>query len=159
MLFVGCADYTTSYQQLFEAKEFYTVDVDPACSRYGSTQPGRHFVASLTDVAAFFEPDSLDVVLVNGVFGYGLDEREQAERAVASCLAIMKAGGMLMIGWNDLPQCKPFEILDLEALRPFRPVPFPPLERNDDVVRVGEGSYRVRSDYRHVFSFFRKPRD
>lgn len=156
ILFVGCAEYTHSYQQLFERAEYYTLDVDPASERYGSEQPGRHFTASLADVASLFEPERLDLVLVNGVFGYGLDDREEAERAVAGCFTILKPRGMLMIGWNDLPQCKPFEILELRALDLFRAEAFPPLDGVEDVERV-DGSYRVLSDYQHVFSFFAKP--
>jgi SAM-dependent methyltransferase len=157
LLFVGCADYTRSYQQLFERAQFWTLDVDPACSVHGSSQPGRHVVASLSDVGALFAPKSFDLVLVNGVFGYGLDDRVEAERALDGCFHILKPGGTLMIGWNDLPECTPFDILGLDALKHFRREAFAPLERHEDIERLADGNYLVLSDYRHVFSFFSKP--
>jgi hypothetical protein len=114
-------------------------------------------VASLPDVASLFKPETLDLALVKGVFGYGLGDPEQADQAVAGCFDILRPGGMLMIGRNDFPQCHPSDIPVLGALDLFTREAFPPLEEPAEVEKVGEGSYIVLSDYRHVFSFFAKP--
>lgn len=157
VLFVGCAEYTRDYEGHFAGRGFYTIDVDPARAPYGATAPGRHLVDSVENAGRHFRPASLDLILINGVFGYGLDERDRAEAAVASCHDLLAGGGTLMIGWNDLPQCKPFDPVALNGMGRFVRVEFPGLTAVAGVRRLREGDYLVDDKYQHVFSFFEKP--
>jgi hypothetical protein len=157
VLFVGCADYTQDYESYFVGREYYTIDSDPACAVYGAAVPGRHFIDSVENVDRYFRPSSLDLILMNGVFGYGLDRRGQAEKTVARCHDLLVERGTLMIGWNDLPECKPFEPVGLAGLPRFDRMEFPALKAAPRVRRLSDGDYLVDDDYRHVFSFFVKP--
>jgi hypothetical protein len=157
VLFVGCADYTKDYESCFVGREYYTIDVDPACAGYGAAVPGRHFIDSAENVDRYFRPCSLDLILMNGVFGYGLNRRERAETTVARCYDLLVDWGALMIGWNDDPDCKPFEPVGLAGLARFDRMGFPALTVAPGVRRLSDGDYLVDEDYRHVFSFFVKP--
>jgi hypothetical protein len=154
VLFVGCAEYTRHYEALFAGREFYTIEIDPAAAVYGASVPGRHIVDSVENVARYLPRGRLDVILMNGVFGYGLDDPAAAEKTIQSCHDLLSASGLLMIGWNDLPQCKPFEPLELAALRQFERIVFPALHGVGGIIQRGHGSYMADDHYRHVFSFF-----
>ena len=41
-----------------------------------------------------------DTVLLSGVFGFGIDDVKAQEAAVAACAAVLKPGGLLVLGWN-----------------------------------------------------------
>lgn len=157
VLFVGCAAYTRDYEKHFAGHDYYTIDVDPAAAAYGASRPDHHFVDSVKHLGRYFQPSSLHAILLNGVFGYGLDDPQRAEDTVATCYDHLVKRGTLMIGWNDLPQCKPFEPLGLTALGRFDRVEFPALTEMPDVQRLGLGDYLVNDDYQHVFSFFERP--
>ena len=155
VLFVGCAEYTCDYDSHFAGHDFYTIDVDPSAAQYGAG-PNHHFVDSVENAHRYFQPTSLNAILLNGVFGYGLDDPRRAEKVVTLCYDILLEHGILMIGWNDLPQCKPFEPLSLIALGRFDRLELDALAVTPGVRRLGHGDYLVEDDYQHVFSFFEK---
>jgi hypothetical protein len=154
VLFVGCAEYTRDYENYFAGHDYYTIDVDPAAAAYGASRPSHHFVDSVEHVGRYFPPSFFDVILLNGVFGFGLDDPQRAETTIATCHDLLVERGSLMIGWNDLPQCKPFEPLSLAAFGRFDRVEFSALTAVPGVRRLGRGDYLVEDDYQHVFSFF-----
>ena len=156
ILFVGCAKYTCGYEKHFASHEYYTIDVDPSAAAFGAGRPSHHFVDSVEHVDRYFQPAFLHAILLNGVFGYGLDDPQCAEKTVAISHDLLAEGGVLMVGWNDLPQCKPFEPLSLAALGRFDRVEFPALAVVPGVRRLGRGDYLVDDDWQHVFSFFEK---
>lgn len=145
VLFVGCDYYTWHYARWFRDKEFWTIEIDPSLARYGAP---RHVIASLSAVERHFAPESFDLILCNGVFGWGLDKREDVETAFEQCRTRLRPGGILLIGWNDVPHRTPFPLKECRALSRFRPYVFPPL---------GAAEHQTGSKNRHTFSFFRKP--
>jgi len=145
ILWVGCSWYTAPYAGLFRDRNFWTLDIDPLKERYGSA---RHLVDGMENVRRHFGVEVLDIVLCNGVVGWGLDSRAQLEEAFAGCFESLRPGGVLMIGWNDLPQSRPIPFAELASLARFEPYSFPPLRTQE---------YRTRSIGRHVFTFYRKP--
>jgi len=144
VLFVGCDWYTKPYEQLFAAREYWTLEVDPARRRFGAA---RHVTDGLENLAAHFAPGYFDVILVNGVVGWGLNEASAVERAFEACVERLRAGGALVLGWNDLPERRPFPLEESPALRALEPLPLPPL---------GGARYETRTRNRHVFAVFRK---
>ena len=64
--------------------------------------------------------------------------------------------GALILGWNDLPNCKPFEPMSSTAFGRFDRMEFPDLRGVPGMRRLGRGDYLVKDDYQHVFSFFEK---
>lgn len=59
-----------------------TIDADPWKSRFGSQ---RHIVAGLEDLAAHVQPGGLDLILCNGVVGWGLADPDGCEQAFGAC--------------------------------------------------------------------------
>ena len=49
--------------------EFHSLDMDPEQAIYGP--PGRHVIGSVTDMSGYYDEASFDVVISNGVIGWG----------------------------------------------------------------------------------------
>jgi SAM-dependent methyltransferase len=114
----------------------WTLDIDPEVIRWGAT--GRHVIAPIEQAATHFHAAMFDTVLLSGVFGFGIDDVKAQEAAIAACAAVLKPGGLLVLGWNaDLGRslrCRDQQPTDLT--RRFRIWPFPLL---DTYVAVGGG--------------------
>lgn len=108
LLFVGCDWYTQDYAELFapERARFRTVDIDPAKARFGA--PG-HVVAPMQEIDRHVAPGSVDVIIANGVYGFGIDDRAALGAAFAAAFAVLRPGGTLVLGWNDVAALAPFD--------------------------------------------------
>ena len=146
VLFVGTRWYTRGYAERLDRQHFVTLDIDPRAARHGSAQ--RHIVACVSEVERHFAPDSLDLIVLNGVFGWGLNDRERMQRALQGFHRVLRPGGELLIGWNDVPGHRPFDLHRVPALAKFEPLRFEPL---------GVQSVTLPTDNRHCFEFYRKP--
>ncbi|KYC39466.1 hypothetical protein WA1_32625 [Scytonema hofmannii PCC 7110] len=124
ILFVGCGSYTKHYEKWFETKEYWTIDINPMKKIYGAKQ---HIVGSMSELNNHFSENDLDVIFCNGVFGWGLNEREEVEKAFAGCYKSLRKGGVLIVGWDDVPEKKPFPLETCESLNQFQNYYFPPL--------------------------------
>ena len=145
VLFVGCAWYTRHYEKMLPGRVYRTIDPDPWKKRFGAR---RHIVAGLESLGGHVAPGSLDLIICNGVFGWGLDDRADCERAFGACFDALRSAGELVIGWNDVPEHRPLELASLQSLARFRPVLFEPL---------GSTQYLANPENRHVFNFYAKP--
>jgi len=145
VLFVGCDWYTRHYDAFFEGREYWTLEKDPARRRYGAE---RHVTASVVDLADHFPEQSFDLVLLNGVLGWGLDDPAEAEAALAACTTRLAPGGVLLLGWNDVPEKRILEPGSSPALQRLRPWEFPPFGA---ARRVAPG--RIR----HTYEFYCRP--
>lgn len=145
VLFVGAGRYTRFYPRLFPRARFATIDADPACAAWGS--PAEHVVGDATRLPEFWPDASFDAVLCNGVYGWGIDSREQLAALLAGVRRVLVPGGFLLLGWNAGPERDP---LGVEAGRAealfagFRPAAL-----------GGRTSMQVRSRPDHCFRFFR----
>ena len=145
ILFVGCAAYTQRYGELFGAREYWTIDPVARLSRYGSR---HHIVDQLQNLGNHAEPGYFDLIICNGVLGWGLNAPEDADSAFAACLTHLRAGGELMLGWNNVAPRNRVLPDDIAALRRFDHVAFGPAQ----TVR-----WAVDAANRHVFDFYRRP--
>lgn len=144
ILFVGCDWYTKGYSRLFSRKEYWTLEPNRNRRKFGAA---RHVEDVSQNVARHFRSGELDVVFMNGVFGFGLDDRQAVEDTVAGFHACLRDGGVFVFGWNDVPQNRPFPPEQIESLKRFRPFVFPPLRSAHE---------RVSAANRHVYSFYTK---
>lgn len=144
VLFVGCDWYTKHYEKMFPGRTYLTIDPDPWKRRFGSH---RHIAAGLENLSAHVEPARVDLIICNGVFGWGLDDKGDCERAFMACFDALRPSGELVIGWNDVPDHRPFALSSLEALARFRPLNFEPL---------GTTQYLANASNGHVFNFYVK---
>jgi len=145
VLFVGCAWYTGHYERMLPGRVYWTIDPDPWKKRFGAR---RHIVAGLESIDAHIAPASLDLIICNGVFGWGLDDRAACERAFDGCFTALRPAGELIIGWNDVLEHRPLDLVTLQSLARFRPLTFEPLRSSQ---------FLANPENRHVFNFYAKP--
>lgn len=145
VLFVGCEWYTRHYKKFFADKEYWTIDFDLSKSSYGSK--GYHIVDSLENIDKYFAENYFDVIFCNGVFGWGLNTKEQTKKAFGGCYKLINTGGYFILGWNDIPEAKPFHPEECSALRQFNSYCFPPLGATQYVPITSNG---------HTFNFYVK---
>jgi SAM-dependent methyltransferase len=145
ILFVGCDADTARYQELyFPDRRFITLEPNPSNRAFGAPE---HIVGSMEDMGSHIAKESLDLILCNGVFGWGLDEKQNCERAFAAAHEALRPGGQLLIGWNDVPRRAPFALESIESLSRFRRYTFP---------LFGTCRYLTDTVYRHTFDFYQR---
>jgi SAM-dependent methyltransferase len=145
ILFVGCDADTARYdREYFSGVRFVTLEPDPRHRIYGGSE---HVVAPLEDLGDHFPPDSFDLILCNGVFGWGLDAFENCDAAFGQAHLALRPGGQMMLGWNDVPRRAPFPLETIPSLAKFKKYDFPLF-----------GTWRHLTDtvYRHTFDFYCK---
>lgn len=145
ILFVGCAAYTQQYGRLFGNREYWTIDPVQRRRRYGSE---RHIVDTLQNLGRHVAPDYIDLIVCNGVLGWGLNTPADADAALGACFTQLRKGGELVLGWNDVAPRNRVVPEDIPALRRFEASEFGP-------TRVTR--WKVQAPNRHVFDFYRKP--
>jgi hypothetical protein len=145
ILFVGTHWYTRRYERLLLGHRFASIDIDPAAARHGSRH--RHVVACASRAAEHFDASSFDLIVFNGVFGWGLRDPATIERVIDAFHGLLCEGGDLVFGWNDVPARRPMAIDDVIALRRFEPLVFAPLARH---------MAEVPGRNRHRYRFYRK---
>jgi len=145
VLFVGCDWYTRHYERtFFRGTDYWTLDPSPRARRFAGR---HHVVGALEQLDEFFPEQRFDVILCNGVYGFGLDERQQCERAFELCHSRLVDGGHFLLGWDDIPARTPVPLGEIRSLRLFRPFLFPPL---------GVSRYVTDTPYRHTYDFYCK---
>lgn len=99
ILFVGAGSYTYHYERIFLADiaQFTTIDSNPACAVWGAR---RHIVAPIQEIGRHRPKGSLDCVVLNGVFGFGVDDPSAMRAVVEAVHDILRPGGRMLLGWN-----------------------------------------------------------
>ncbi len=147
VLFVGCHWYTKGYNGYFEGrKNYWTIDIDPRKIKYGARQ---HVVDGMQNLTRHFHAGTLDLILCNGVFGWGLDAREDVENGFQASFDCLREDGALVVGWDDVDERRPFPLEECISLRRFAPMHFAPL---------ATARYVTDTSYRHTFDFYEKKR-
>lgn len=117
ILLVGVAHYTANYPRLLgedKRNELWTIDIDPKMKEFGAK---KHIVDDITNVDKHFKKGFFDVIVMVGVFGYGLDIKKGGEKALKACFNVLKAGGKFIIGWSDF---EPHDKSNPEKLKNFK---------------------------------------
>ena len=144
VLDVGREDYQSWYNEFFDGRELWTLDFNKRRKRFGAK---NHITDDVANVSAHFQPGYFNFILLNGVFGWGLNDVQKIEQTFNSFYDLLAPGGLLIIGWNDLEDLVPIELDRVEALKKFQPYTFPPL-RSTSFLCTGEG--------RHTYNFYLK---
>jgi LmbE family N-acetylglucosaminyl deacetylase len=145
VLFVGVDWYTQRYRDLFRSKNLTTIDVDSQKVGFGATE---HIVDSLVNLGSHVADGTFEVIVCNGVIGFGLNDSSSIERAIDACWRALRSGGRLVLGWNNVARYRPIRPENIEALKRFAKWQFPPLNASRYAVE--------RSLLRHTFDFYSK---
>jgi len=143
VLFAGCASYTHHYETQFAGAEYWSIDPATANQRHGAK---RHIADNLQHLARHVPAGYFDLVVCNGVLGWGLNRLEEADAAFAACYAALRDGGHLLLGWNDLFPRNRVRPDELQSLSRFERAPFGPFAAR----------LRIEVPHRHVYDFYRK---
>jgi hypothetical protein len=144
VLFVGCSAYTQWYQKFFSDKEYWTIDPVHVKRKYAAD---HHVIDSISNVRRYITPDYFDLILMNGVIGFGLNQLTEIEQAVEACYEVLARQGVLLIGWNDTRRRTPVDLRSIRALRKFREYYFEPLQACH---------FLADGTSRHTYSFYQK---
>ena len=142
VIFVGCDWYTRHYEDMFASRDYWTIEVDEARARYGARQ---HLVGPLVEIGNRFAESSVDLIICNGVIGWGLNDPAQVDASVAACARVLRRGGVLLIGWNDIPEKRVVSLDSIPALKAFTPFAL-----------AGQSEFQTSTYNRHTFSLFQK---
>ena len=110
ILWVGCRRYTSADYPVLERQgaEVWTTDIDPRAARWGRS--GRHQTGDICEADQIFDDLRFDTIICNGVLGFGVDQPYDQERALAAMAAILKPGGLLLLGWNTDKIADPLDL-------------------------------------------------
>lgn len=155
VLFAGIESYTWHYFRLLPGADFYTIDFAPKQAKWarnGGRKGGRkgfHTVGSVTELAAYYPAESFDVVILNGLIGWGLDTEAEIELSFTQAHKVLKPGGILIVGWPNEPKYIDFTLEKLAGYQLFEPLV---------VTELGLQGHRVEVSpwRRHTFDFLRK---
>ena len=144
ILFVGSQWYTKYYNKIFRDKDYYTIDINPKNKIYGSK---KHIIDSLENIFQYFKEEELDLIICNGVWGWGLNDKALTEKAFTECFKCLRKGGIFLLGWDDIPEHRPFPLDECKSLKLFQPLVFKPLSASQ---------YPTATPYRHTYNFYIK---
>jgi hypothetical protein len=126
ILFVGVRRYTKSYEKKFSRKQkFITIDYDKAVEKFGARQ---HIVGDvrLCGCHVSDSAEKFDLIFLNGIIGYGLDDAESADAGLAALASVMNPNAWLVIGNHPL-KSKFVNLHQLSTMvSSFTPTVFPP---------------------------------
>ena len=114
----GCQKF---YNKFFVKRNLWTLDIDPERKKFGAD---NHVTDCVSNLKKHFQNNYFDFILMNGVFGWGLDEEKEVQKAFNALYDVLKPGGIFILGWNDdfVPLGK------IEGLKKFKPYYFKPLK-------------------------------
>jgi len=102
VLWVGCFPGSTFVNYVFpESVNFFTIEPNPDMKEYGA--PGRHIIDVVQNITKYEElipSSSIDLVLLHGVVGRGIDTREEIGSAAKALHEVMKPGGLMYL-WRN----------------------------------------------------------
>ncbi|GAA0629047.1 class I SAM-dependent methyltransferase [Brevundimonas kwangchunensis] len=144
ILWIGCRAYTAEDYPALEAHgaEVWTTDIDPDAARWGRER--RHRTGDVCTIDAFFGDLTFDAIVCNGVLGFGVDAPEAQSRALAAMAAILRPGGLMLLGWNTDKIDDP--VAAQRTMPWFIPAPFagqPARVRFDSVTHVYDSFLRT----------------
>jgi hypothetical protein len=97
ILFVGTQSYTWHYGKRFRPRQFTTIDRDPNNAVWGARD---HIISPVEEIGRHRPAGFFDCVILNGVFGFGVDDADHMRMVVKALHGALQPGGLLVVGWN-----------------------------------------------------------
>jgi len=140
ILFVGTASYTFHYERLFRRDQYTTIDLHPSTAVWGARD---HIAAPIQDINRHRPKGSFDCVVLNGVFGFGVDKVDDMRAVLKELHDALQSDGFLVVGWNsDMHE-------DPEALSLYEPF----FVRNQEAPWIGRRRFPAET---HIYDFYRR---
>lgn len=100
MLFVGAQSYNLPFYRDCVARgiSVWTIDFDPQSATWGG--PNGHFVGDICRVHELVGGLTFDVVIYNGILGFGINTAPDALRALESMSKVAEPSALILVGWN-----------------------------------------------------------
>ena len=113
VLLVGCAPYTWHYHRAFKrsATRYVTTDINPSARIWGAKE---HITCRVEEIHKHLPLGSLDVAMLNGVFGFGVNTEAEMNRALWSIHRVLARNGLLLLGWNTDLVADPLSLRNLQ---------------------------------------------
>jgi SAM-dependent methyltransferase len=108
ILFVGTSSYTFHYERLFRTDQYTTIDLQPRNAVWGARD---HIVAPIEEIGRCRPHGHFDCVVLNGVFGFGVDDIEHMRRVIQALHDALQPQGFLVVGWNTNLHADPSPLL------------------------------------------------
>ncbi len=99
ILDIGREDYQLFYNYFFKGRELSTIDMDTKHAEFG--MPDHHTIDNATNLKKHYQNNYFDFILMNGVFGWGLDDEIDVQKSFNAIFDILKPGGIFILGYND----------------------------------------------------------
>jgi hypothetical protein len=107
ILFVGTGSYTHHYEKQFRRDQYTTIDWHPRNAVWGARD---HITAPVEEIARHRPKGFFDCVILNGVFGFGVDEVEHMRTVIEALHGALAPQGLLVVGWNTDMHADPEEL-------------------------------------------------
>lgn len=117
ILFAGVGEYTWHYYKFFPRTNFFTIDYDSQKKYFG--QKGTHTIGSVCELEKYYDLNQFEVVLYNGLIGYGLNTAVDVDKAIDEAYQVLSNRGILIIGWNNTNNHLNFKLEDLPSYNRF----------------------------------------
>lgn len=100
VLLAGTRRYTSRYPKRFDSTKtsVWTLDFDPSAARWGNGK--LHRTCDICSLDGVFGSFKFDVIHINGLLGFGVDEPPMIKQMVESVHRNLIAGGHMMLGWD-----------------------------------------------------------
>jgi hypothetical protein len=115
-LFIGTDKRSWHNRSRFCAK-FFTIYKDPTKAIYGDVH--NHRIGSATELTQQYMHDQFDVIIANGVIGFGVNHIDQCEDLFAGLETIMKSNGVLVLGYSNSPSRIDFKLEHVKSYHLF----------------------------------------
>jgi SAM-dependent methyltransferase len=106
-LFIGTDKRSWHYPKVLDL-ELHTIDIEKKKALYGNHK--HHIVGSATELQRYYDPESFDLIIGNGLIGFGMNALEQCEQLLAGAALLLKPDGLFVIGFNDGPEFVNFKV-------------------------------------------------
>jgi hypothetical protein len=99
ILFVGTGPYTSHYERIIRQAGgmFFTSDINPSAATWGSR---KHVTIPIQQIYRCFDENFFDAVILNGVFGFGVNSIVEMNKSIDAIKRVLKCEGLLLLGWN-----------------------------------------------------------
>lgn len=111
------------YNEFFRGRELWTIDIDPAQYEFGSI---HHITDDAANLKKYFKNNNFDFILMNKIFGYGLNNKNKAELIFNSIYDILKPEGIFILGYRE----DSVKLNEIKSVKKFKPFCFQPLEKD-----------------------------